>query len=177
MGWIPDPRVKKKSTGSGYWTESFVPTLEIRKHIAQTFPNFTRSRFPTILANICNFAHAQFERTQGVPGVRRLELGAWLHGDVSVGADPAEAALCVRPHCLPGPEERSRQNWSLWGGKKTRISLLTLRRMYRYYLDYVECTIMLSEIERLKSKTLYLGMGRGFLLMGWLRLGKVKFLR
>jgi hypothetical protein len=95
-------------SGYGYGTESFV--LMLRKHLAQKFPNFTKYRFPKILANICNFAHAQFERAQSVPGVRRLELGAWLHGDVGVGADPAEAALCVRPHCLPGPQERSRQN-------------------------------------------------------------------
>ncbi len=87
-----------------------IPMFQIRKHIAQKFPNFTRSSFPTILATICNCAHAQFERSQGVPGVRRLELGARLHGDVSVGADPPETALRVRPHCLPGPEERSRQN-------------------------------------------------------------------
>jgi hypothetical protein len=102
--------LQQVGSGSGYGTESFVPTLEIRKYIAQKFPNLTRFSFPKILANICNFGHAQFERTQGVPGVRRLELGAWLHGDVGVGADPAEAALCVRPHCLPGSEERSRQN-------------------------------------------------------------------
>ncbi len=120
--------------GSGNWSESIVLMVQFCRHIAQTFPNLTSSRFSTILANICNCAHAQFERPQGVPGVRRLELGAWLHGDVGVGADPAEAALRVRPHCLPGPEERSRQNWSLRGGKKTRISLLTLRRMYRYWL-------------------------------------------